>query len=67
MGTWNTAQTYGLAGVGCLEKGFDADIAVLDSLENMKVLEVYKKGIPSGRLLKDRAADYRITGELCTQ
>ncbi len=62
MGTWNTAQTYGLAGVGCLEKGFDADIAVLDSLENMKVLEVYKKGIPSGRLLKDRAeheSDYR--------
>ena len=62
MGTWNTARTYGLGSIGCLEKGFDADIAVLDSLENMNVLEVYKKGIPSGRLLKDRVkheSDYR--------
>lgn len=51
MATWHTAQTYGLHGIGCLEKGFDADIVVLDSLDDMNVLEVYKKGRPYSELL----------------
>lgn len=61
MATWHTAQTYGLSKAGCLEKGFDADIVILDSLKDMNVLQVYKKGKPFGELLNSQQeshADY---------
>lgn len=54
MATWNTAQAYGLSGIGCLEKDYDADIVVLDSLQDMNVLQVYKRGVSSGEILSDR-------------
>lgn len=44
MATYNAAQTYGLNQVGVLEEGKDADIVILDSLEDMKVFSVYKQG-----------------------
>ena len=44
MATYNAAQTYGLDQVGVLEEGKDADIVILDSLEDMKVFSVYKQG-----------------------
>lgn len=44
MATYNAAQTYGLDSVGVLEEGKDADIVVLDSLEDVKVTSVYKQG-----------------------
>lgn len=61
MATWNTAQTYGLQNIGCLEKGYDADIVVLDSLEDFNVLQVYKKGVSSQEMLsegKEADTDY---------
>ena len=44
MATYNAAKTYGLDMVGVLEEGKDADIVILDSLEDMKVSSVYKQG-----------------------
>lgn len=54
MATWNTAQVYGLENIGCLEKGYDADIVVLDSLEDLNILQVYKKGVSSQEILSER-------------
>ncbi|MBS7008968.1 MAG: adenine deaminase [Anaerostipes sp.] len=67
MATWNAAQTYGLPSTGCLEKGYDADIVVLNSLEDIKVLQVYKKGISCREILSDsREADADYGGMLQT-
>ena len=44
MATCHAADTYGLDKAGILEEGRDADIVVLDSLENVDVFAVYKKG-----------------------
>ena len=44
MATYNAAKTYGLSDAGVLEEGKDADIVILDSLENVEVSSVYKKG-----------------------
>lgn len=43
MATLNPAKHYGL-NVGLLQIGDDADIAVIDSLENFRVLQTYIKG-----------------------
>lgn len=44
MATYNAAKTYGLEHIGVLEKGKDADIVVLDSLEEVTISSVYKQG-----------------------
>lgn len=44
MATYYAANTYGLSNVGLLEVGRDADIVLLDSLEEVFVTAVYKKG-----------------------
>lgn len=44
MATWNAADTYGLSGKGSLEEGKDADVVVLNSLEDVDVDAVYKNG-----------------------
>lgn len=44
MGTCHGADAYGLDHIGSLEQGKDADIVVLDSLEEVDVSAVYKKG-----------------------
>lgn len=44
MATYYAANTYGLSNAGLLEVGRDADIVLLDSLEDICVTDVYKKG-----------------------
>lgn len=50
MATFNTARAYGLRDRGAVCAGFLADLVVLDDLENFTVHEVYKNGVPLGRL-----------------
>lgn len=45
MGTLNVAECYGLQRKGAIAPGYEADLILLDSLENFEVLEVYKKGL----------------------
>ncbi|RKD31669.1 adenine deaminase [Thermohalobacter berrensis] len=44
MGTINAAECYGLKNIGAIAPGYDADIIVLDSLENFNITKVYKNG-----------------------
>ncbi len=44
MATYYAADTYGLSNAGLLEAGRDADIVVLNSLDEVVVTDVYKKG-----------------------
>lgn len=44
MATIQAAQCFGLKGVGAVAPGYTADILVLDSLDKMKVSDVYCKG-----------------------
>ena len=45
MATINTAECYKLRDIGAIAPGFDADIIVLDNLEDFNIEQVYKKGI----------------------
>ncbi|NWF96028.1 MAG: adenine deaminase [Candidatus Thorarchaeota archaeon] len=45
VATLSTARHYGLQFVGAVAPGYHADIAVLDSLEKVKVRQVYKQGV----------------------
>lgn len=44
MATIQAARCYGLKHLGAIAPGFQADLVVLDDLENLNVLEVYHKG-----------------------
>lgn len=44
MATYHAASAYGLDQIGVLEEGKDADIVVLNSLEDVSVDQVYRKG-----------------------
>lgn len=44
MATLNAAEAFGLKRRGALAPGYRADIAVLESLESMKVVRVFKDG-----------------------
>ena len=44
MGTLNAAECYGLKGKGAIAPGYDADLVVVDNLEEFNVLEVFKRG-----------------------
>lgn len=44
MATYNSANTYGLKRMGAIAPGYKADIVILDNLENIDVLDVYKDG-----------------------
>lgn len=45
MATINTAKCYGLKHVGAIAPGFQADLVVLNNLEDMQVTAVFHKGI----------------------
>ena len=49
MGTLNAAECYGLKGKGAIAPGYDADLVVVDNLENFNVLEVFKGGKMVGK------------------
>lgn len=44
MATINAAECYGLKGLGAIAPGYDADIVILEDLQNFKVSKVFKKG-----------------------
>ena len=44
-GTYNAASYFGLVNNGAIAPGYCADIAVLDNLTDLNVLEVYKEGV----------------------
>lgn len=44
MATINTANCYGLEGLGAIAPGYQADLVVLDDLTSVQVSEVYFKG-----------------------
>lgn len=44
MATIQPAKTYGLNNLGALAPGYQADIIIMDNLEDLNVLEVYYKG-----------------------
>jgi len=44
MATINTANYFGLKGIGAVLPGYQADFIVLDKLEDVSVAEVYSKG-----------------------
>ncbi len=43
MATLNTAECYGLKGKGAIAPGYDADLVILNDLESVDVVKVYKK------------------------
>jgi len=45
MATINTAECYYLRDIGAIAPGYDADLIVIDDLNDFNVLEVYKKGV----------------------
>lgn len=45
LATLNPARVYGLKDLGAVAPGFRADLIVLDSLEELSILDVYKDGI----------------------
>lgn len=54
-GTYNAASYFGLVNNGAIAPGYCADIAVLDNLTDLNVLEVYKDGVlaaEAGKSLK---------------
>jgi len=44
MATINAAECYGLKHLGAIAPGYDADIVILEDLQNFKALKVFKKG-----------------------
>lgn len=56
MATIQAARCYGLKHLGAIAPGYQADLVVLDSLENLEVLEVYHKGI---RIQKDEKIEIK--------
>lgn len=45
MATIQAAQYYNLKNVGAVNIGYNADIVILDNLEDLNVLSVFKKGV----------------------
>ena len=45
MATIQAAKCYGLTHLGAIAPGFQADMVILENLEEMEVLEVYHKGV----------------------
>lgn len=44
MGSWHTAQYFGLTDRGAIAPGYRADLVVLSDLEQMEICQVYKDG-----------------------
>lgn len=44
IATINAAQAYNLRGKGAIAPGYDADLVVVDNLEDFSILDVYKYG-----------------------
>jgi adenine deaminase len=62
MATLNTAEYFGLRGVGAIASGYRADLLVLDSLNAMQVAQVYASGqlvAEEGRFLVSDAGGTR--------
>lgn len=45
MATINPAECYKLRDIGAIAPGYDADLIILENLNEFKIVEVYKKGI----------------------
>ncbi len=61
MGSYNAANCYGLGTKGAIAPGFEADLFFAESLEDLTITSVYKKGIlvaESGSYLEN---DYAYT------
>lgn len=57
MATLNAAECFGLKHVGAVAPGYQADILLLDDLEEVAIYQVYKKGklvAEGGRFLEER-------------
>lgn len=44
MGTLNAAECFGLRHIGAIAPGYQADLLLLDNLEEVSIRQVYKKG-----------------------
>jgi len=60
MATLNAAQCYGLKNLGAIAPGYDADIVILEDLQNFKVDAVFKKG---NLVAKEHKALFTLTPE----
>ncbi|WP_242860833.1 adenine deaminase [Defluviitalea phaphyphila] len=45
VASYNAARCFGLSNKGAIAPGFDADFVVLDDLDEVSIVSVYKKGI----------------------
>ena len=62
MATIQAAEHFGLRDLGAVAPGYDADILILDNLENIAVEDVYSKGIP---VVENRRILQWNTPEVC--
>ena len=62
MATIQAAEHFGLRDLGAVAPGYDADILILDDLENIAVEDVYSKGIP---VVENRRILQWNTPEVC--
>ena len=62
MGSFNTAQYFGLENKGAVAPGYDADLVILDSLQMFQTVQVYKAGklAADHGILKDDTAEAPI-------
>ena len=62
MGSFNTAQYFGLENKGAVAPGYDADLVILDSLQTFQAVQVYKAGklAADHGILKDDTAEAPI-------
>ncbi len=56
MATLNAAECFGLKHIGAIAPGYQADLLLLDNLEEVSIHQVYKKGkllVENGKLLEE--------------
>lgn len=56
MATIQAARTYGLSHLGAVAPGYQADFVILDNLEDLRVLDVYFKGV---RIVRDETVEIK--------
>jgi len=61
MATLNTAEYFGIKDIGAVAPGYQADLIVADSLDNLKIEMVFKKGqlvARDGKIVDGKIQDY---------
>jgi len=64
MATLNAAECFGLAHLGAIAPGYQADLLLLDNLEDVSITHVFKKGelvVESGKLIAEKLTDSSVT------